>query len=133
MSYNEPNRPKDLNMVKEGYLQKKGVIRRTWTRRWMVLVKNKEIRYYKDEKDLLPKGAIPLKNAYIYPHVHLKHVEMPAYFNLRVGNRDFLMRAVDKEEKKEWVKAIKANIVEDKDNQKKLGKLTAFLGVVKSE
>jgi len=132
MSYHEPNRPKDLNMVKEGYLEKKGVIRRNWTRRWMVLIKNKEIRLYKNEKDLLPKSVIPLKNASIYPHVHLKHVQMPVYFNLRVGNRDFLMRAVDLEEKKAWVKAIRANIVEDKDNQMKVGKLTAFLGVVKN-
>jgi len=93
-------KPLAANVLKEGYLEKKGVIRRSWTRRWMVLMKSKEILYYKTEKDAIPKGVISLRNAAIYPHVHLKHIEMPSYFNLRIGNSDFLMRAGDAEEKK---------------------------------
>ena len=40
---------------------------------------------------------------------------MPNYFNLRVGQRDYLIRAKDVDDKAAWVKAIKANIVKDEN------------------
>jgi len=127
-----PKKTKNPNFVKEGFLEKKGVIRHNWTRRWMVLVKNKEIRYYKNPQDPEPKGVIPLLNASLYTHVEKKQAEMVGYLNLRVGNRDFLLRAADDDDKLEWVKAIKANIVLDEsESSKKLTKQSSFLGVVK--
>jgi len=129
-----PKKPKNEKIVKEGYLEKKGVIRHNWTRRWMVLEKNKEIRYYKTPQDPEPKGVIPLLNASLYTHVEKKQAEMVGYLNLRVGNRDFLLRAADDDDKQEWVKAIKSNIVldEKEESSRKLAKQSSFLGVVKS-
>jgi len=129
-----PKKVKNEKIIKEGYLEKKGVIRHNWTRRWMVLEKNKEIRYYKTPQDAEPKGVIPLLNASLYTHVEKKQAEMVGYLNLRVGNRDFLLRAADDDDKQEWVKAIKSNIVldEKEESSRKLAKQSSFLGVVKS-
>jgi len=98
------------------------------------LEKNKEIRYYKTPQDAEPKGVIPLLNASLYTHVEKKQAEMVGYLNLRIGNRDFLLRAADDDDKQEWVKAIKANIIldEKEENSRKLAKQNSFLGVVKS-
>jgi len=132
-----PSSPKD-RIVKSGWLEKKGVVRHNWTRRWMVLEKKNEIRYYKNTFDSEPKGSISLTNASVYSHVEKKGKEMPGYFNIRVGNRDYLLRAENGEVKAEWVKAIKANVVvpkEEEDNTTKknpsLTKTPSFLGVVK--
>jgi len=128
-----PESPKD-RILKSGWLEKKGVIRHNWTKRWMVLERKTEIRYYKNTFDSVPKGSIPLQNASVYSHVEKKGREMPGYFNLRVGQRDFLLRAPNGEEKVEWVKAIKANITMDEEKSestRKLQKTPSFLGVVK--
>jgi len=135
-----PASPKD-RIVKQGWLEKKGVIRHNWTRRWMVLERKTEIRYYKNTFDSEPKGSIPLTNASVYSHVEKKGKEMPGYFNIRVGNRDFLLRAENGEEKAEWVKAIKSNVIVPKDDEPsspsqdrktpQLTKTPSFLGVVK--
>jgi len=102
----------------------------------MVLERKKEIRYYKSSEDQIPKGAITLEGASVYSHVEKKAKEMGNYFNIRVGNRDFLLRADSIEEKAEWVKTIKANVVavedeEKKKNPKELQKQNSYLGVVK--
>jgi len=100
----------------------------------MVLERKKEIRYYKTDKDEVPKGSIPLVNALVYSHVEKKSQDMEKYFNIRIGTRDFLLRADTAEDKAEWVKVIKANVtVGELDEQKKkeLTKSNSYLGVVK--
>jgi len=96
------------------------------------------IKYYKDQKDVKagkPKGEFVLVNATLYAHVEKKGTEMPNYFNIRVGARDFLIRAKDANEKTEWVKAIKGHIVKDAEANSakslKVKKSNSFLGVVK--
>jgi len=103
----------------------------------MILEKKKEIRYYKTQEDLTaPKGVIPLENASVYSHVEKKGKEMSTYFNVRVGTRDYLLRASSAEEKASWVKVIKANVYtteekESKNNPKELSKSNSYLGTVK--
>jgi len=130
------------SIIKEGFLEKKGVIRHNWLKRWFVLEKGEKwpiIRYYKDQKDVKSgkaKGEFFLVNATLYAHVEKKGTEMPNYFNIRVGARDFLIRALDANEKVDWVKSIKANIVKDPEapnspKNLKVKKSNSFLGVVK--
>jgi len=74
-------------------------------------------------------------NATLYAHVEKKGKEMDNYFNIRVANRDFLLRALSMEEKNDWVTAIKTNIVIDTktpEPDRKLNKTSSFLGVVKT-
>jgi len=128
------SKDKEPKIVKQGWLEKKGVIRHNWTRRWMVLERKKEIRYYKSTEEPTPKGSISLEGASVYSHVEKKGKEMNNYFNIRIGNRDFLLRADTPEEKAEWVKVIKANVTvaeEEKKNPKELTKQNSYLGVVK--
>jgi len=125
---------KKSKIAKEGFLEKKGVIRHNWTNRYMILERKKEIRYYKTQQDLSsPKGVIPLENASVYSHVEKKGKEMSTYFNVRVGTRDYLLRASSAEEKASWVKAIKSNVftTEEKDKKPELKKSNSYLGVVK--
>jgi len=98
------------------------------------------IKYYKTQVDVQagkPKGEFLLANATLYAHVEKKGTEMPNYFNIRCGTRDFLIRAKDAADKAEWVKAIKQNIVKDDEapnspkNGKQVKKSSSFLGVVK--
>jgi len=125
--------------VKTGFLEKKGVVRHNWLKRWFVLEQTEKatvLKYYKTQKDFeakKPKGEISLLNAVLYAHVEKKGAEMPNYFNVRVGNRDFLIRAADADDKASWVKAIKAHIVKDDSVSKnpKMKKTPSFLGVVK--
>jgi len=123
-------------------LEKKGVIRHNWLKRWFVLEKGEKyasMKYYKDQKDIKTgkaKGEFFLVNAILYAHVEKKGTEMPTYFNIRVGTRDFLIRAKDATDKAEWVKTIKANITKDTEGPNspknlKVKKSNSFLGVVK--
>jgi len=99
------------------------------------------VKYFKEQKDVKTgkaKGEFELVNAVLYAHVEKKGTEMPNYFNIRVGSRDFLIRAKDAAEKAEWVKAIKSSIVKDEEatsspgkNGKQVKKSNSFLGVVK--
>jgi hypothetical protein len=41
---------KDDSIAKQGWLEKKGVIRHNWKKRWFVLEKRKCIKYYADSK-----------------------------------------------------------------------------------
>jgi len=133
---------KSGTIVKEGFLEKKGVIRHNWLKRWFVLEKGEKyvtMKYYKtklDAKTGKAKGDFVLVNATLYAHVEKKGTEMPNYFNIRVGTRDFLIRAENATEKADWVKTIKASIVKDEDGPNspktlKSKKSNSFLGVVK--
>jgi len=132
----------DSKLIKEGFLEKKGVIRHNWLKRWFTLEKGDQwpiMKYYKEVKDVKakkPKGEFLLVNATLYAHVEKKGVEMPNYFNIRVGTRDFLIRAKDANDKAEWVKTIKANVIKDTEapnspKNMKAKKSNSFLGVVK--
>lgn len=84
------------------------------------------------------RGEITLVNATMYAHVEKRGQEMSNYFNIRVANRDYLIRAKDADEKADWVKAIKENIVKDDSapapaKRGILGKSNSFLGVVKDK
>jgi len=133
---------KSGTVVKEGFLEKKGVIRHNWLKRWFVLEKGEKyvtMKYYKTKLDVKTgkaKGEFVLVNATLYAHVEKKGTEMPNYFNIRVGTRDFLIRAENATEKADWVKTIKASIVKDEDGPNspknlKAKKSNSFLGVVK--
>lgn len=63
------------------------------------------------KEDNAIKGIIPLTNAIIYTHVEKKGKVKPLYFNIRILNRDFLLKTDSQSEKDAWVKAIKENIV----------------------
>jgi len=98
-------------------------------------LEGKEIKYYAKENDPKgPKGVISLVNANIYPHVQKKKKDLPNYFNIRVADRDFLIRAEDLQTKDEWVAVIKRAIIKDEKSasSRSLTKKSSFLGVVKS-
>jgi len=121
--------------VKSGWLEKKGVIRHSWRRRWFILDTNK-ITYYKSQ-DGHAQGSFSLINVVLYSHVEKKGHDMPLYFNIRTDGRDFLFRCESAEDKADWLQCIRRNIVKDQTmaspniGRSGLFKTHSFLGVVK--
>jgi len=130
-----PKKSKKKIEDKSGFLEKKGAFRHNWLQRWFVLHDGK-LNYYKTKSDPQPKGTIPLTNVVIYPHVEKNGQELSNYFNIRVSNRDYLIRASTLEDKDSWVKAIKASSKVDSNAPKekpKFFKQSSFMGVVKEK
>lgn len=124
----------DGKSLKEGWLEKKGVKRHSWMKRYFVLKKG-ELHYFKDDKQPIAKGIVSLTNVTLYAHVEKKGEEMAQYFNIRTPTRDYLIRAADIDEKLEWIRAIKDQITKDKSSspapKRGVLKQHSFLGVVK--
>mmetsp|Transcript_7679 Transcript_7679/g.10596 ORF Transcript_7679/g.10596 Transcript_7679/m.10596 type:complete len:325 (+) Transcript_7679:34-1008(+) len=98
--------------TKKGYLEKKGNLTKKWYKRCFIL-QNGCLYYFENNTDLTPKGVIGLVNAHVYPNVMKanKTTLCPTYFNIRVNNRDFLLRAPNEQLKHEWIQAIRSNVI----------------------
>jgi hypothetical protein len=55
-----------------------------------------------------PKGTIHLSNAKVFGWVAKADEERPLSFNVRSNGEDFLLRAPDHEQKKQWVLSLNA-------------------------
>jgi len=89
------------DIVKQGFLQKKGANRRNWTSRWFVL-KNKYLFYFKNQKDQTPKGMIALVGVKVAPSDR-----KPYCFAISSANREYLICGKNQTEVDEWMVAIK--------------------------
>eukprot|EP00026_Physarum_polycephalum_P001139 Phypoly_transcript_01140.p1 GENE.Phypoly_transcript_01140~~Phypoly_transcript_01140.p1 ORF type:complete len:1157 (+),score=266.27 Phypoly_transcript_01140:117-3587(+) len=89
------------DIVKQGFLQKKGANRRNWTSRWFVL-KNKYLFYFKNQKDQTPKGMISLVGVKLAPSDR-----KPYCFAIFSANREYLICGKNQTEVDEWMAAIK--------------------------
>ena len=79
-------------VVKSGYLTKKGAKRRNWNYRWFVL-KEHNLIYYKDQKDFAanrePYGIINLQDCYVSP-IEKKMFEFMIGYN-NTDKRDYFI------------------------------------------
>jgi hypothetical protein len=118
----------------QGWMAKKGVARRNWTRRWFILdITSGELRYYqrKDAPGAKPalslKGVILLEDAALamapkpssgsrYEHmIHLtapKHHHGVAKLAAEHAARTFCLRAESGEEMVQWMESLDVGIVE---------------------
>eukprot|EP01116_Phalansterium_solitarium_P000393 TRINITY_DN10263_c0_g1_i1.p1 TRINITY_DN10263_c0_g1~~TRINITY_DN10263_c0_g1_i1.p1 ORF type:complete len:239 (-),score=16.68 TRINITY_DN10263_c0_g1_i1:383-1060(-) len=106
--------PGQGSIVLSGVLEKKGTVRHNWLKRWFELDSEQHyLNYYDNPKGSQsePRGSIPLINATCYAHVEKKGQVKPLFFNIRTETRDFLLKALSKEDKAQWVAAIKAQCI----------------------
>ncbi|XP_068442457.1 differentially expressed in FDCP 6 homolog [Clinocottus analis] len=96
------------NVLKRGYMWKKGHVRRNWTERWFVL-KPSSIAYYASEDLRDKKGEIQLdKNCVIEPITDREGKR--CMFCVKTHNKTFEMSASDQRQKVEWTQAMQTGL-----------------------
>ncbi|XP_015260602.1 PREDICTED: differentially expressed in FDCP 6 homolog [Cyprinodon variegatus] len=92
------------NVLKRGYMWKKGHMRRNWTERWFVL-KPSSIAYYVSEDLKDKRGEIQLdKNCVVEPVPDREGKR--CLFCVKTHNKTYEMSASDQKQKVEWTQAI---------------------------
>ncbi|KAM9854993.1 switch-associated protein 70b [Aulostomus maculatus] len=104
MGINEVYQELILDVLKQGYMMKKGHKRKNWTERWFMLKPN-SISYYVGEDQVEKKGDILLDgNCTVEP---LQDKEgKKCLFLIRSSLKTFEISASDKKKKQEWIQAI---------------------------
>lgn len=96
------------NVLKEGYLWKKGHLRRNWTERWFCL-KPRVLSYYTSEDRKECKGSIELDQnccVEVLPEREGKR----CMFCVKTLNKTYEMSAPDSKQRQEWTAAIQLAI-----------------------
>ncbi|XP_018549081.1 LOW QUALITY PROTEIN: switch-associated protein 70-like [Lates calcarifer] len=104
MGINEVYQELILDVLKQGYMMKKGHKRKNWTERWFMLKPN-SIAYYVGEDLAENKGNILLDgNCSVEP---LQDKEgKKCLFLIKSSQKSFEISASDKKKKQEWIQAI---------------------------
>nr|XP_043885708.1 switch-associated protein 70 isoform X1 [Solea senegalensis] len=97
-----------LDMLKQGYMMKKGQRRKNWNERWFVLRPN-SLSYYDSEDLVEKKGNIILDQNCFVESLPDKDGKK-CLFIIKCSNRSFEVSASDKKKKQEWIQVIQTCI-----------------------
>ncbi|XP_072905679.1 switch-associated protein 70b [Hemitrygon akajei] len=97
-----------LDVIKQGYMWKKGHKRKNWNERWFIL-KPDLISYYVGEDLMEKKGDIAL-NSKCYVESLPDKDGRKCLLLIRSSDRSFEISASDKKKKQEWIQAIQTTI-----------------------
>ncbi|KAM9807836.1 switch-associated protein 70b [Neosynchiropus ocellatus] len=104
MGINEVYQELIMDVLKQGYMMKKGHKRKNWTERWFVLKPNL-IYYYVSEDLTEKKGDIVLDGNYTVESLADKEGKK-CLFMIKSPQKSFEISASDKKKKHEWMQAI---------------------------
>ncbi|XP_072242494.1 switch-associated protein 70b [Leuresthes tenuis] len=104
MGINEVYQELILDMLKQGYMMKKGHKRKNWTERWFMLKPN-TISYYVGEDLAEKKGDILLDGSCTVEPLQDKEGKK-CLFLIKSSLKSFEISASDKKKKQEWIHAI---------------------------
>ncbi|CAL8263811.1 unnamed protein product [Merluccius merluccius] len=104
MGINEVYHELILDVLKQGYMMKKGHKRKNWTERWFVL-KPTSISYYMGEDLAEKKGDIQLDGNCCVEPLPDKEGKKCLFF-IKCAEKSFEISASDKKRKQEWIQAI---------------------------
>ncbi|XP_019750433.1 switch-associated protein 70b [Hippocampus comes] len=93
-----------MDVLKQGYMLKKGHKRKNWTERWFTLKPN-SISYYVSEDQAEKKGDILLDEDCSVEALPDKEGKKCLFF-IRSSHKSFEISASDKKKKQEWIQAI---------------------------
>ncbi|XP_045413454.1 switch-associated protein 70 [Lemur catta] len=108
MAINEVFNELILDVLKQGYMMKKGHRRKNWTERWFVLKPN-IISYYVSEDLKDKKGDILLDENCCVESLPDRDVKK-CLFLVKCFDKTFEISASDKKKKQEWIQAIHSTI-----------------------
>ncbi|XP_071344583.1 switch-associated protein 70 [Trachinotus anak] len=97
-----------LDVLKQGYMMKKGHKRKNWTERWFILRPN-SLSYYVCEDLLEKRGHIILDQSCCVESLPDKDVKK-CLFIIKCADKSFEISASDKKKKQEWIQAIQTCI-----------------------
>ncbi|XP_073321203.1 switch-associated protein 70-like [Pagrus major] len=97
-----------LDVLKQGYIMKKGHKRKNWTERWFVLRPN-SVSYYVSEDLVEKKGDIILDRSCCVESLPDKEGKK-CLFIIKCTDKSFEISASDKKKKQEWIQAIQTCI-----------------------
>ncbi|KAM6949909.1 switch-associated protein 70-like [Lycodopsis pacificus] len=97
-----------LDVLKQGYMMKKGHRRKNWTERWFVLRPN-SLSYYVCEDLVEKKGDIILERTCCVESLPDKEGKK-CLFIIKCTDKSFEISASDKKKKQEWLQAIQTCI-----------------------
>ncbi|KAM3625011.1 uncharacterized protein V6R79_005561 [Siganus canaliculatus] len=97
-----------LDVLKQGYVMKKGHKRKNWTERWFVL-RPKSLSYYVSEDLLEKKGVIILDQDCCVESLPDKEGKK-CLFMIKCTDKTFEISASDKKKKQEWIRAVQSCI-----------------------
>ncbi|XP_059806561.1 differentially expressed in FDCP 6-like isoform X3 [Hypanus sabinus] len=108
------------DVLKQGYLWKKGQLRRNWTERWFIL-KPSTLSYFVSEDRKEKKGSIPLdRNCCV--EVLTDRDGKRCMFCVKTPSRTYEMSASDTKQRQEWTTAIQTAIRLQTEGKKSLHK-----------
>ncbi|KAL6460025.1 hypothetical protein MHYP_G00317840 [Metynnis hypsauchen] len=96
------------NVLKKGYMQKKGHVRRNWQERWFVL-KPGIVVYYVSEDQKEKKGEVQLDGSCVVETIPDKEGRR-CLFCVRTPGRTYEMSASDQKLRHEWIQAVQTAI-----------------------
>ncbi|XP_072475570.1 switch-associated protein 70 [Notamacropus eugenii] len=108
MAINEVFNELILDVLKQGYMMKKGHRRKNWTERWFVLKPN-IISYYVSEDLKDKKGDIMLDDSCCVESLPDKDGKK-CLFLIKCLDKTFEISASDKKKKQEWIQAIHSTV-----------------------
>ncbi|MCI4376736.1 hypothetical protein PGIGA_G00192030 [Pangasianodon gigas] len=97
------------NIIREGYLVKKGTVLNSWKVVWVVLADD-AIEFFKKKTDSSPKGMIPLKEAVLTNPCQDFSKRTLVFKVTTEKKQDHFFQATHLEEREAWVKDIKRAI-----------------------
>lgn len=114
-------------VVKEGFLNKKGVVLKTWNRRYFILNKQSLVYFRKEQEvsadvksDLRPMGRIFLSDIVsINSAAEGKEHKRPFVFGMHTKKRVIYLQASNSAEVKEWTAAIQQSLDSEGEAEKK--------------
>lgn len=104
MGINEVFQELILDVLKQGYVMKKGHMRKNWTERWFVLQPT-SLSYYMCEDLVEKKGVIMLDRNCCVESLPDKEGKK-CLFIIKCTDKSFEISASDKKKKQEWIQAI---------------------------
>ncbi|XP_053173291.1 switch-associated protein 70 [Scomber japonicus] len=108
MGINEVFQELILDVLKQGYMMKKGHMRKNWNERWFVLKPN-SLSYYACEDLVELKGVISLDQNCCVESL-LDKEGKKCLFIIKCSDKSFEISASDKKKKQEWIQAIQTCI-----------------------
>uniref|UniRef100_A0A8C9RJF1 Switch-associated protein 70 n=1 Tax=Scleropages formosus TaxID=113540 RepID=A0A8C9RJF1_SCLFO len=108
MGINEVFQELIMDVLKQGYMMKKGHKRKNWTERWFLLRPN-SISYYVSEDLTEKKGDIVLDGNCCIESLPDKEGKK-CLFIVKCSDKSFEISASDKKKKQEWIQAIQTCI-----------------------
>lgn len=97
-----------LDVLKQGYMMKKGHRRKNWTERWFLLQPS-SVSYYVSEDLLEKKGDIMLDGNCCVESLPDKEGKK-CLFYVKCSDKSYEISASDKKRKQEWIQAIQTSV-----------------------